>query len=420
MLYALNYFMVFTYGLLIMTFFLDIKFGRKTFLILSVFVLLGMLLNFSIYFIFGDRFLQEVYPLAVHLPLVFFFRLVYKKPLYPVLFVLCTTYILTTPRKWIGDLITLLFHGGPYIAALVQIAVTIPLLYIIYQYLRPYMVKIIAYSSNKIRFLLIIPLVYYIIAYLTTVYTDLLYSSRIVVVGILTIGLICTFSYFLISYFNELVKQFEMKNEQNILAAQVSALQARFEATKQSEETAKIYRHDLRHHLHMLNNYVYSDNITGAKDYIKEIEKNMRPAVTVTYCENESINLILSSYLDKAVQNDIRVDSSVCVPDSCSIPDIDLCIIFANAIENAINACILIENINQRYLNISCKMKQDKLLIQFTNSYAVAPVFEHNLPITEKENHGYGTKSIVAIVHKHQGLTSFEAREGIFKLNIIL
>lgn len=403
-----------------MTFFLNIKIEKKSIIVLSIYVVIGILINFSLYFLLGDQLLQKAYPLAVHLPLLIFFRYYYKKPLYNVLFVLCTTYILTTPRKWIGDLIALAFHSEHHVAAIVQIAVTIPLLFIIYKYLSPYIIKIIAYSDNKIRFLLIIPLVYYVIAYLTTVYTGLLYSSRIVVVGILSIGLVSTFSYFLIVYFNELIKRFEMENEQNILAVQVSALQARSETMKQAEETAKVHRHDLRHHLQMINSYLISNNVKEAQNYIIKIEKNMYHNVTVTYCENEAINLILSSYIGMAHHKDILVESEVYVPKSCKISDIDLCIIFANSIENAINACANIEDIKKRQINISCMSNNNKLFIQITNSYKFEVTFENDMPVTDKENHGYGTKSIAAIVQKYSGIYSFRAEEGIFKMNAIL
>jgi len=420
MLFALNYLSVFIYGLLIMTFFLDIKINKKSIFVLSVYVVVGIIINFSLYFLFGDRFLQKAYPLVIHLPLLIFFHVYYKKPLYNVLFVLCTTYILTTPRRWIGDFIALAFFSEPNVAAIVQIAVTIPLLYIIYKYLRTYIIKIIAYSDYKIRFLLIIPLIYYVIAYLTTVYTVLLYSSRIVVVGILSIGLVSTFSYFLIVYFNELVKGFDMKNEQNILAVQVSALQARSETMRQAEENTKIYRHDLRHHLQMIHSYLLANNVDEAKNYIIEIEKNMYQNVTITHCENDAVNLILSSYIGMANQKDIFVESEVSIPKSCKIQDIDLCIIFANAIENAINACTNIEDIAKRHIDLNCKTKNGKLFIQISNSYTDEVTFRNDMPITERENHGYGTKSIAAIAQKYNGIYSFRTESGIFKMNVIL
>lgn len=420
MLNAVNYLFVFIYGLLIMVFLLDIKINTKNLTAILAYTVIDLFLHFTLYYFLGGSFLEKAYPLVVHLPLLIFFCAFFKKRFDSVLFVLCTAYILTTPRRWVGDLIALAFHNEHSIAAIIQIVVTLPLLYIIYRYLRPYVIKIMAYSDTRIRFLLIIPLIYYVIAYLTSVYTQLLYTSRVVVIGILTTGLVFTFSYFLVVYFNEMIKRFEMQNEQNILAVQISALHARAEAMKQAEETAIIQRHNLRHHLQLINGYLAEDNIREAQRYISEIEKSMYHNVTVKYCDHDAVNLILSSYLSTAKNEGITVHSQVAIPKACEIADMDLCVILANALENAINGCENIQDVKDRIINISCKPKYDKLFIQVTNSFTGEVTFENDLPVTDKENHGFGTKSIAATVQKYNGIYSFTVEDGVFKMNAVL
>lgn len=420
MLFALNCLSVFIYGILTMTFFLDVRFTKKNMITLWIYTIFGALTALYLYYAFGNEILQKVYPLAIHLPVILFFHYYYKKPVNQIIFVLCTTYILTTPRRWLGDSIAIVFNNKPYINEIVQIIATIPLLIIFYKYVRPFFIKIIAYSNSKIRFLVIIPLVYYVIAYITTVYTNLLYSSEVVLFGILTIGLVGAFIYFLIVYFNELIRSYEIKNERNILSVQISALQTRYETIKQSEINARIYRHDLRHHLQVINNYLLSSNVKEAQRYIFEIEKNIYDNVTVTYCENEAVNLILSSYAGMAQQRNIPMEFQIHIPKSSRIPDVDFCIILANAVENAINACTSIIVPKDRFISISCKHKNNKFMIQIENSYTGELTYENDIPIASTVNHGFGTKSIVTIVNKHNGIYSFNSVNGIFKLNIIL
>lgn len=420
MLFLVNYLSVFIYGFLIMIFLLDIKIKKKNILAMSVFIILGMICNTLLYYLFGEHFLEQAYPIVVHLPALMFFYFFYKKRLDNVLFVLCTAYILTTPRRWVGDLIALAFDNQNNIAPIIKILISIPLLILIFKYIRPYIIKVLAYSDTKIRFLLVIPLIYYVIAYLTTVYTQLLYTSKIVVIGILTIGLTSTFFYFFVVYFNEMEKRFELKNEQTILAVQISALHTRAEAMKQAEENAIIQRHDLRHHLQLINSYLIKDNITDAKRYINEIEANLYHNVTEKYCDHDAVNLILTSYITMAKNEGITVQPHVYIPNDCNISDMDLCIILANGIENAINASVKIKDVNDRILKISCTLKNNRLLIQITNKFTGVVNFENDLPITKNEKHGFGTKSIVAIVQKNNGIYSFTAENSIFKLIVIL
>lgn len=80
--------------------------------------------------------------------------------------------------------------------------------------------------------------------------------------------------------------------------------------------------------------------------------------------------MILSSYINMAKAEGIAVTSQVYIPKPSEVADMDLCIIFANAVENAIKACLTITDANKRIINISCKAKNDKLFIQVTNSFA--------------------------------------------------
>ena len=98
----------------------------------------------------------------------------------------------------------------------------------------------------------------------------------------------------------------------------------------------------------------------------------------------------------------------------------DLCVIFANAIENATNACKKIPSIEDRTLSIICKTRNEKLLIQIANSYAGEIRFVDDMPVRTMENHGLGTKSIAAVAQKYGGIYSFTAHDNVFHTCIIL
>ena len=116
----------------------------------------------------------------------------------------------------------------------------------------------------------------------------------------------------------------------------------------------------------------------------------------------------------------IKIYTQIELPEKSGISDMDLCVVFANVIENAINACKCISNMEERSLSIICKNRGDKLLIQITNSYDGSVEFFYDLPISAIENHGFGIKSIVAVVQKYEGVYSFAASDGVFSTNLIL
>lgn len=74
MIYVLDYFSVLIYGVLIMTFFLDIRMTKKNILLILGCILFNGLLQFGFSYIFGLEFLEKSYPLIIHLPIIIFYR----------------------------------------------------------------------------------------------------------------------------------------------------------------------------------------------------------------------------------------------------------------------------------------------------------------------------------------------------------
>lgn len=211
-----------------------------------------------------------------------------------------------------------------------------------------------------------------------------------------------------------------MESNHNLLKTQIASANTHLEALKESQEKTIIYRHDMRHHLNLINSYLIENNIIDAQRYIVDIEKTIANTQAKSYCSNYSVNLILSSYLEKARQENIAIETQINLPKINTVSDMDLCIIFANAIENAINACVLIPAIEDRNIKIISKIKNTQIFIEIINSYIDHITFENNMPINTKEDHGLGTKSIAPIVTKYDGLYSFEIENDIFVLRIIM
>ncbi|MEA1962146.1 MAG: ATP-binding protein [Bacillota bacterium] len=228
-------------------------------------------------------------------------------------------------------------------------------------------------------------------------------------------------AYFLIlRLFKQTREQLTLQNEQNISQMQLAAAQIHLESLQESQKKTLIYRHDMRHHLDLISAYLTDNNHAAAQNYITEVEETIEAATVETYCNNYSVNLILSSCIAKARNEQIAVETQIDLPEKNAVANMDLCMILANAIENGINACKCIPRINDRTLKIVCKTKNDKLLIQITNSFAGTVSFVNDMPVSMEENHGLGTKSIAAVAKKYNGVYSFTAEDGVFTTSLFL
>lgn len=420
MLIAINYITVLIFGVLIMTFFLDIKINKRNSVYLLTYILLSTLLQFVLSYFFSWGFIEKTYPLVVHVPLLLFFCKYFNKNFYSVLFVLFSAYAFTSPRKWLGELVASFYDNNIYISIITKILVSIILLVVIYKFLRPYVNRILEYSGQQIVFLTIVPALSYLITYASTVYSDVLYNSNVFVIGLLGLGLNFSFYSFIVAYFDELTKRFASQTEKTILQLQVDTIVTQIQGYKNSQDQSAIFRHDFRHHMQYLNTCIAQNHTDEALSYIAKINKDVEVIQVVKYCDNTTINMILSAYVNKAKNKDISIVIHAVVPVDIPFYTADICVILANGIENAINASSKIEKKDGRVIRVECVFKDKTLLLEIANSYENKIVYKDDIPITNEENHGMGIKSILAVSKKYRGLHIFTEVEGVFKLQMML
>ena len=101
----------------------------------------------------------------------------------------------------------------------------------------------------------------------------------------------------------------------------------------------------------------------------------------------------------------------------------DLCIIFGNALDNAIEACSQLKTSSNKEINITIRSLNNLLNISITNPISDKPIIINNLIKTTKENrkeHGFGLLSIKKTVEKYNGFTTIDCSDHIFNLTIDL
>ncbi|MDR0496155.1 MAG: ATP-binding protein, partial [Treponema sp.] len=134
----------------------------------------------------------------------------------------------------------------------------------------------------------------------------------------------------------------------------------------------------------------------------------------VRFCENETVNLILSAYAAKAQQSEILLTIDAKLPEVLPFSDTELCSLLSNALENAIHACMDIPDSNRRCVSLHIYTKNTKLCIDIHNNYQSEPVFEHGLPVPKVKERGFGIKSMAHIIEKHGGVFQFSIKNGRF------
>lgn len=155
---------------------------------------------------------------------------------------------------------------------------------------------------------------------------------------------------------------------------------------------------------------IYSDALYSGIQALNEF----LPTVLITFYVLFLPAFHLQSQRQGAV---LTVDASL--PNDVAISDTELCSLLSNGLENALHAVADLPA-DRKQISLYCGVRQNKLLIEIRNPCAGPIAMRDGLPISDREGHGYGCRSIQAIAQRNGGLCVFSAQQGQFLLQIML
>ncbi len=144
-------------------------------------------------------------------------------------------------------------------------------------------------------------------------------------------------------------------------------MEARIRQTTETEERIRIERHDLRHRLHAVTTMLEKGEYEDAKEYISTSTEQLETTVSERWCTNPTLDAVFSYYFKQAASKGIRIESALAVPNELPVDEIELSIVLANALENAINAC---EKLPEEERTLSCRcVNRPQLMFQISNPF---------------------------------------------------
>ncbi len=215
---------------------------------------------------------------------------------------------------------------------------------------------------------------------------------------------------------SELLTQKELYSIRHVLSSQYE----QFRYYQESEEMLHMMQHDLKHQIEGLRGETNEQKKEEWLDMIEnELDKWWLPQRT----GNSVFDTILSAKLRRARQLDVRI---TCVADGALLNCLhvaDICTIFGNALDNALESVVMIPDPEKRLIHVSVSAQKNFIFINISNTLGTPLIESENILLTtkrDKKNHGYGIKGIKYVVGKYGGHVSYKADEGWFRLNILI
>lgn len=244
-----------------------------------------------------------------------------------------------------------------------------------------------------------------------------------------------------------LEKQQRLESE-NMLALQN---QRYYKAMEQQQFETRRLRHDLSNHLQILLALPPQQ-----KDaYIKGMLDNPSFKQIFTWCGDTTVNIVLTAKEERMRQNGIRFFAKVDIKEQLPFDKADLCAILANALDNAVEACLeLAEDLREIHLNAgaskgvlainirnaaksnapaACKEKpdvknvfwkkaspEDASLNSLSGNQSQGKSLFPKTTKKDVKNHGLGLRSIQETVRKYGGSMEIKQEDGSFNLFLYL
>lgn len=198
--------------------------------------------------------------------------------------------------------------------------------------------------------------------------------------------------------------------------SQVAVYKMLTEQYRQSERL----RHDMKNHVIVLLALFQNKEWEKMGDYLKHMEgSGLEDGGDMT--GNRAVDALLYQKRKRANEKNIKWECDVQMPKGYSINEFDLCVLFGNILDNALEACGRMRCGESCFINIQAKTVKKCFLIEVKNSVDMAEKYADGF--TNKENpreHGIGLMNVGDVVHGYNGVLNIESENGIFVTSVLI
>ena len=249
-----------------------------------------------------------------------------------------------------------------------------------------------------------------------------LHQKETIWMMISSVGLVC--SDILILWSNIKIDERNAENERIKIQLEQEKADARYyKLENEKNESLEILRHDMSNHLNTMLSMEANDDL---KNYISTIMEQYNIKKRTTFSNNNVLNGLISEYSSKCFLKNIEFIVDIRPGTIDDIVATDIVALFGNILSNAYEAARQCINIEDKYIELIVKRKNETIFIKCVNSCIVRPkVIRGRLVSVKKDTdrkHGYGMKSIDKIVNKYDGshIEQFDELNKEFTISIML
>jgi signal transduction histidine kinase len=249
-----------------------------------------------------------------------------------------------------------------------------------------------------------------------------LISERYVFDFLLTPKLVLASSVALILLFRQIVKDNKIKSQNELMRNKLDMQYAHYLSIQESHMKVRNLYHDINNHICFIDNL--KNNSKEVNEYVNNLKDEIKEFKSIYNTGNMILDIIINEKSELCTKKGIKFICDINFSKANFIKPIDISSIFANILDNAIEACDKIhdENIN-KYIRIKGTITKSFFVLKCENSKVNIITINKNRLLTDKRDkfiHGIGVQSIKSSLEKYKGEILFEDEKDKFMLNIYI
>ena len=199
-----------------------------------------------------------------------------------------------------------------------------------------------------------------------------------------------------------------------------------FRKYKQAQEETKIFRHDIRNNLQCMHQMLSAGKVKDAEVYLAELLESVEMLSDKYVSGDEILDCVIAAKVAEMEKKHIAFSMDGVLAGGLNWKPVDICGVFANALDNAIEACQKLPE-EERSIRFEIKTTSQYWFIRICNPVQqkvdTARLFKKEGGYTSKEkaeNHGIGTYKMKYTVESYGGVLNAECTQQQFTLEIMM
>lgn len=204
-----------------------------------------------------------------------------------------------------------------------------------------------------------------------------------------------------------------LKEENRVLQILFQKDEERYRLAKLTAERVRIKYHDLKHEMSQRE---------LDEDEKKEFEETQSNYQALMFSGNKAVDLVLMEKQFLASKEGCHISAVVDGSLLLFIHSHQIYSMLGNLLDNAIESAKAMPREDERVIKLSVCPYRGNVLLEVENHTLNTPEIVDGLPRTtkvDKENHGYGMKSIKSVVEEYHGNIDIRVKDGLFSVRIL-